>query len=34
MCRSQVVDEAARLCPVSRLFAGADVTVDAELLEK
>jgi osmotically inducible protein OsmC len=31
---SSVVDEAARLCPVSRLFAGADVTVDAELLEE
>jgi osmotically inducible protein OsmC len=26
-----VVDEAARLCPVSRLFAGAQVTVQAEL---
>lgn len=28
-----VVEEAAQLCPVSRLFAGADITVDAELLE-
>ncbi len=27
-----VVDEAAALCPVSRLFAGAEVTVDAALL--
>lgn len=26
-----VVDEAATLCPVSRLFAGARVTVDADL---
>lgn len=26
-----VVDEAAELCPVSRLFAGAEVTVAAEL---
>ena len=26
-----VVDEAAKLCPVSRLFAGAEVTVNAEL---
>lgn len=26
-----VVDEAAKLCPVSRLFAGADITVNAEL---
>jgi osmotically inducible protein OsmC len=25
------VDEAAKLCPVSRLFAGAEVTVNAEL---
>jgi osmotically inducible protein OsmC len=27
----QAVDEAAALCPVSRLFAGADITVDATL---
>lgn len=27
-----IVDEAAQLCPVSRLFAGATVTVEAELL--
>lgn len=27
----QVVDEAAALCPVSRLFAGAKITVNAEL---
>lgn len=26
-----VVDEAAALCPVSRLFAGAEISVDAEL---
>lgn len=26
-----IVDDAAALCPVSRLFAGAKVTVDAEL---
>jgi osmotically inducible protein OsmC len=26
-----VVDEAAALCPVSRLFAGAKISVDAEL---
>lgn len=26
-----VVDEAAALCPVSRLFAGAEVSVDAQL---
>lgn len=26
-----VVDEAAALCPVSRLFAGATITVDAQL---
>jgi lipoyl-dependent peroxiredoxin len=25
------VDEAAELCPVSRLFAGAEITVNAEL---
>lgn len=30
---ASVVDEAARLCPVSRLFAGAEVTVEASLLE-
>lgn len=30
---SAVVAEAARLCPVSRLFAGADITVEASLLE-
>lgn len=29
----QAVDEAAQLCPVSRLFAGAKITVDAELAE-
>jgi osmotically inducible protein OsmC len=28
-----VVSEAAELCPVSRLFAGADVTVNATLIE-
>lgn len=27
-----IVDEAAQLCPVSRLFAGAAITVEAELL--
>lgn len=26
-----MVDEAAELCPVSRLFAGAEISVDAEL---
>jgi len=26
-----VVDEAAALCPVSRLFAGAEISVDAKL---
>jgi lipoyl-dependent peroxiredoxin len=26
-----IVDEAAKLCPVSRLFAGARITIDAEL---
>ncbi|GAA3929073.1 OsmC family peroxiredoxin [Microbacterium soli] len=26
-----IVDEAAKLCPVSRLFAGATITVDAQL---
>jgi osmotically inducible protein OsmC len=26
-----IVDEAARLCPISRLFAGAAITVDASL---
>jgi len=26
-----VVDEAAELCPVSRLFAGAKITVEAAL---
>lgn len=30
---SSVVAEAAELCPVSRLFAGAEVTVEASLLE-
>lgn len=25
----QIVEEAARLCPISRLFAGAEITVDA-----
>lgn len=29
-----VVDQAAALCPVSRLFAGATISVDAELDEK
>ncbi|MRH30181.1 OsmC family peroxiredoxin [Microbacterium sp. SYP-A9085] len=28
---ASIVDEAARLCPVSRLFAGAKITVDAKL---
>jgi lipoyl-dependent peroxiredoxin len=28
-----VVDQAAALCPVSRLFAGAEISVDAELDE-
>lgn len=28
-----VVDEATALCPVSRLFAGAEISVDAELVE-
>ena len=28
-----VVDQAATLCPVSRLFAGAKISVDAELDE-
>ncbi|OBK27105.1 osmotically inducible protein OsmC [Mycobacterium asiaticum] len=28
-----VVDQAAQLCPVSRLFAGAEISVDAELDE-
>lgn len=28
---SKAVDEAAALCPVSRLFAGAKITVEAEL---
>ncbi|CAG7609572.1 OsmC family peroxiredoxin [Leucobacter soli] len=27
-----IVDEAAGLCPVSRLFAGAEITVDAQLV--
>lgn len=27
------VDEASALCPISRLFAGAEVTVEAELVE-
>jgi osmotically inducible protein OsmC len=31
---SAVVAEAAELCPVSRLFAGAAVTFDAQLLEE
>lgn len=31
---SAVVAEAAALCPVSRLFAGAKVTVEASLLER
>ncbi len=30
---SAIVDEAATSCPVSRLFAGADITVDAQLDE-
>ncbi|MFC5339066.1 OsmC family peroxiredoxin [Leucobacter denitrificans] len=29
---SAIVDEAAALCPVSRLFAGANITVDAQLV--
>lgn len=28
---ASVVDEAAALCPVSRLFAGAEISVDAQL---
>ncbi len=28
---SKIVDEAAALCPISRLFAGADITVSASL---
>jgi osmotically inducible protein OsmC len=28
---AKVVDDAAALCPVSRLFAGADISVDAQL---
>lgn len=31
---ASVVSEAAELCPVSRLFAGADITVNATLLEE
>ena len=31
---SAVVDEAAKLCPVSRLFAGAEITVDATLADE
>ena len=31
---SAVVDEAAKLCPVSRLFAGAEITVDAALADE
>lgn len=30
---SAAVDEAAALCPISRLFAGADITVEAQLDE-
>lgn len=30
---ARVVDEAAALCPVSRLFAGATINVDAELAQ-
>lgn len=30
---TSIVDEAAALCPVSRLFAGADITVEAQLDE-
>ncbi|KKW63723.1 OsmC family peroxiredoxin [Mycolicibacterium elephantis] len=30
----KVVDEAAALCPVSRLFAGAKISVNAQLLAK
>lgn len=30
---ARVVDEAAALCPVSRLFAGAQISVDAELAQ-
>jgi osmotically inducible protein OsmC len=28
---ASIADEAAKLCPVSRLFAGAEITVDAQL---
>jgi lipoyl-dependent peroxiredoxin len=28
-----VVDQAAALCPVSRLFAGAEISVDAQLAQ-
>lgn len=28
---ASIVDEAAELCPVSRLFAGAEISVDAQL---
>ena len=31
MTFSAIVDEAAALCPISRLFAGAEITVDAYL---
>lgn len=30
---AKVVDQAAALCPVSRLFAGAEISVDAELAQ-
>ena len=30
---ASIVDEAAKLCPVSRLFAGAEIAVDAHLDE-
>ena len=29
--QTRIVNEAAELCPISRLFAGADITVDAVL---
>lgn len=30
---ASIIDQAAALCPVSRLFAGATITVDAQLVE-
>ena len=29
---AEIVDDAAKLCPVSRLFAGADITVESTLV--